>query len=206
MSVRVNYAMGTYSFAQHAVAEKKAVKHAVARRRYNKTYRKKDTKRILERKIRNIKLSIITFIVIGIFSYISAEYNKTIVIEVEQIPVVMQAKAAPAQTEAMNQPTTGIDPEAQIRAIAKDMGFRWTNYLVRLAACESSLKFDAKNTRGNMPAGSIDRGIFQINSFWHKEVPDSCTFDLECSTRWTINRINSGYQQEWMCDAIIRGQ
>lgn len=33
------------------------------------------------------------------------------------------------------------------------------------------------NNKGNTPSGSRDRGIFQINSYWHSEVTDVMAFD-----------------------------
>jgi len=99
-----------------------------------------------------------------------------------------------------------IDPtvEEQIRQIAQEKGFEWVDYLVRLAKCENDT-FNPKriNTKNNYPTNSIDRGIFMINDFWHKEVSDECAFDVRCATEWTIYRINAGYQNEWACNKII---
>ncbi len=44
-------------------------------------------------------------------------------------------------------------------------------------------KLTAVNTAGNTPAGSRDRGPFQINDYWHADVPDACAFDLACSAK-----------------------
>lgn len=41
----------------------------------------------------------------------------------------------------------------------------------------------AVNTAGNTPAGSRDRGPFQINDYWHADVSDSCAFDLACAAK-----------------------
>ncbi len=96
------------------------------------------------------------------------------------------------------------EPEEQIRRIAKEMDFKWTNYLVKLAKCENSTLNRLKtNQKGNYPKNSIDRGIFMINDYWHKEITDECAFNIECATRWTIERINAGYQTEWACNEIV---
>lgn len=92
--------------------------------------------------------------------------------------------------------------ETQIRDIARRLNFRWPNYLVKLAFCESGLDPLAVNTTGNYPAGSRDLGLYQINDYWHN-VSDDCAFDVVCATEWTINRINAGYQQEWVCNDKI---
>lgn len=54
--------------------------------------------------------------------------------------------------------------------------------IVAIATAESGLNTQARNTTGNHPP-STDRGILQINNYWHKEVPDSCAYDAECAFR-----------------------
>lgn len=38
---------------------------------------------------------------------------------------------------------------------------------------------------------TIDRGIFQINSYWHKEVDDVCAYDMRCNVKEAF-RISDG--------------
>jgi hypothetical protein len=96
--------------------------------------------------------------------------------------------------------TIEMSVENQIRSIAKEMNFKWENYLVKLAWCESRFKPLALNNNG---AYGIDRGLFQINDKYHKEVSNECSFSVACSTKWTINAINNGHQNWWVCDDII---
>lgn len=98
---------------------------------------------------------------------------------------------------------TAEQVEAQIRAIAKEAGFKWPDYLVKLAKCESRLDPKAVNTENNVPSHSKDRGLFQISDHWHPEVSDKVAFDVRLATEWTMWRINSGYQHEWVCDNYI---
>lgn len=91
--------------------------------------------------------------------------------------------------------------EQQIRDIAKEHNFQWENYLIRLADCESKLNQFALNNNGKY---GIDRGVFQINSKYHPEVSTECAMNIRCATEWTIDRINKGYQSEWMCDKLIK--
>lgn len=91
--------------------------------------------------------------------------------------------------------------EDTIRRLAQETGFKWPDYLVRLAYCES--RFDAKATNDNGRYG-MDRGVFQINNHYHAEVTDDQAFDVEWATRWTMDRINKGYQHEWACNSIIK--
>lgn len=93
----------------------------------------------------------------------------------------------------------GITVEQQIRNIAEEQNFKWVDYLIRLAYCESRLDPNAYNPTNN----SHDRGIFQISRKWHPEVSDICAYDIRCSTEWTMQRINAGYQHEWVCDRLI---
>lgn len=112
----------------------------------------------------------------------------------------------PALSEGMlpyNEDRTDLTVEQKIRIIAKEQNFKWPDYLIRLADCESKLGKYKSNNRGNYPANSIDRGVFMINGYWHAEVSNECAYDLDCSTLWTIKRINAGYQSEWACDRLI---
>jgi hypothetical protein len=91
----------------------------------------------------------------------------------------------------------------EIRKIANQMGFKWTDYLLRLADCESKFNPNAINNKNNNPSFSVDRGVFQINNYWHPDVSDECAFDVDCATRWTIQKINSGQQGLWVCNNLI---
>lgn len=92
--------------------------------------------------------------------------------------------------------------EEQIRGIAEETGFQWPDYLVRLSRCESRMNPSATNVNEDAKR-TTDRGVFQINSYWHPEVSDECAYEVDCATRWTIDRINAGYQHEWTCDKLI---
>jgi len=95
--------------------------------------------------------------------------------------------------------------EERIRKIAREENFKYTDYLVKLAICESKLRPTAVNTQNNQPATSKDRGLFQINNYWHKEVSDEQAFDIEFATKFTMDKINNGYQGLWVCDKYIKG-
>jgi len=107
-----------------------------------------------------------------------------------------------------------------IRQIAEEHNFPWIDYLLRLANCESQyLKYEKFNRVENQTPvwawidgkkvithyiKTVDRGIFQINDIFHPEVSDECTDDIRCATEWTMWRIKTGYQKEWMCDPLIQ--
>lgn len=50
--------------------------------------------------------------------------------------------------------------------------------IAAIAMAESSLNPSAEHTNTD---GSVDRGILQINSHWHAEVPNTCAYDTACS-------------------------
>jgi len=79
--------------------------------------------------------------------------------------------------------------------------------IVAIAQCESGLDTTKTNTLNNFPP-STDRGIVQLNSYWHKGVSDTCAFNPQCAfqqaysisqggtnfTQWTTYR-NGCYKQ-----------
>lgn len=77
---------------------------------------------------------------------------------------------------------------AQATADAKSAGFSGVGLttIVAIAIAESGLQTDI---RGH--TDPRDRGIVQINSFWHPEVSDSCAFDPVCAFQQAY-RISSG--------------
>jgi hypothetical protein len=101
-----------------------------------------------------------------------------------------------------NQP----EVEFQIRTLARSEGFKWEDYLVRLAMCESSLNPTAVSKPNRN--GTVDYGLFQFNS---KHAPLSsmtkeCAMSIECSTKETIKAINAGMQHHWSCDKIVKNK
>ena len=39
---------------------------------------------------------------------------------------------------------------------------------------------------------SIDRGLWQVNSYWHPEVSESCAFDAECNAKAAVQISSNG--------------
>ena len=96
-----------------------------------------------------------------------------------------------------NAPESVSDVESQIRQIAEEEEFQWPDYLIRLARCESRLDPNAIGDSGS------SRGLFQIHSGYWPGISDEEAFDIEWSTKWTMDMINSGYQHYWSCDKLI---
>ena len=185
-----------------------------SKKRYNKTYKGKLTKKRKEiRDNRILAFMAIWFISIAINAVADTSNDYTIPnlvdTKVEARLEDRQESVAVNHLVAVSLPvmieTKEQENERKIREIAKEFDFKWENYLVNLACCEGLLKTDTINDKGNSPAGSRDCGLYGINDYWHSEVSDECAFDLRCSTIWTMNHINNGKQHEFICDKRIRG-
>ena len=96
-----------------------------------------------------------------------------------------------------------LSVKEQIVKIAEDENFKYTDYLLRLAYCESRFNPKAVNDNGFYLR---DLGTFQINEYFHKDVTREQAEDVEFATKWTMNKINSGLQTLWACDKIVKGK
>ena len=98
-----------------------------------------------------------------------------------------------------------LDTANKIRAIAKERNFKWEDYAVNMACCESYLGTKMINDNGNVPVDSVDRGYVMFNSYWKADVSDECAYDLECSTDKFMDLVEQGYQEHWICDRYVKG-
>lgn len=80
-----------------------------------------------------------------------------------------------------------IIKQAKIYDLSPDM-------MLWVADCES--KFNP-SVRGKIDPR--DRGLWQINSYWHSEISDECAFDYICSTEWSAWYMAKGRGYEWVC-------
>lgn len=59
------------------------------------------------------------------------------------------------------------------------------NRTIFVAVCWAESRFDDQatldNTQLDPPGKGIDRGLMQINSFWHPDVSDTCAYDPDCN-------------------------
>lgn len=167
-----------------------------------KTYKYKGCKGARRQKRNlNIRLFIIlllaSFLVYGA-AFLCRGYNE-LLMAVEYEPmcydlVVETPKLVNAGSFPLREQTS---VKEKIKDIANSHNFKWPDYLIRLAWCESRFDPNAVGDNGH------SRGLFQIHNLYHPEVSDMCAFDIECATKWTMWRINSGYQHEWTCDRYI---
>ncbi|MBT2400643.1 hypothetical protein [Streptomyces sp. ISL-100] len=85
-----------------------------------------------------------------------------------------------------------LTPE-EIARVAYDAGFKDRTTLSRavaVALAESGGKIRVVNESGNSPA-SRDRGLWQINDYWHKEVSDAEAFNPPAAAKH-VYRISNG--------------
>lgn len=84
--------------------------------------------------------------------------------------------------------------------LAHNAGFSNPITIVAIAYAESGLNDLAQHVVNDIPPtdsayNSVDRGIVQINSFWHAEVPDTCAFTAACAfaAAYTISAQGTNY-------------
>lgn len=94
-----------------------------------------------------------------------------------------------------------VEVESQIREIARQEDFKDTGLLVRLAMAESSLNPLARQQNGDW---SVDRGLYQWNSYFHENISDECSYSVDCSTRAVIEAIKEGHLEEWWGVSLSR--
>lgn len=175
----------------------------MAKRKYYRIGKKRFLKANVRKIIKRITECLYIGLIIGFILTIRIDGQAVEAEALKQAETATQVSLEEVGNKAqIESPQISRTVEEQIRDIAKEKGFKYEDYLVRLANCESRLKPTAKRLNTDARK-TTDRGLFQINNYWHYEVSDECAYDLRCSTEWTIDRINKGYQHEWICNQLI---
>lgn len=94
----------------------------------------------------------------------------------------------PDITKAKTEPVDEI-----IKRVALEEGVD-PQLAVRVAKCESGLDPKAKNKN---KGGSVDRGLFQWNDYYHEDISDECAYDPECATRAFCKAVKNGHLDWW---------
>ena len=100
---------------------------------------------------------------------------------------------APAMAAADTSSSAAADLCAKVASRAGFSGSRLVT-AVAVGMAESSCRPDAYLSNGptkGCPNGSVDRGLWQINSCWHPSVSKSCAYDAQCNAN-AAYRISSG--------------
>ncbi len=95
------------------------------------------------------------------------------------------ALAIPAPARAASDASTSAAADL-CASVASRAGFSGDRLVTAVAVGmgESSCRPDAQNANGptsGCPNGSVDRGLWQINSCWHPSVSRSCAYDAQCN-------------------------
>ncbi|GII21560.1 carbohydrate-binding protein [Planosporangium mesophilum] len=112
-------------------------------------------------------------------------------------PVEPRAAVAPQATCQQQSFLEGNHYSAvQIAQLARDAGFGGNDWVISVAVAEAE---SAGWTRARLinTDCSVDRGLWQINSYWHGEVSDSCAFDPPCNARGTHTIWANGGWTQW---------
>ena len=160
----------------------------MAKRKYFRIRGKKLSKKKIESNIKIIILLIYSLVLLSI-NEVNVTINAKVVEAEAETAIPVEVEEERGEIIVTPQASANMTVEEQIRAIAAEKNFKWADYLVRLADCESTLNPNAINDKNRN--GTIDWGLFQWNSK-NPPIPitKECAFDLRCSTERAIEAIN----------------
>lgn len=88
--------------------------------------------------------------------------------------------------------------DTQIATLARGAGFRGDGLVLAIAVCLAESEGNTNATNNNASPPSRDRGLWQINDLYHKDVSDQCAFDPACNARAAYRISSSGTNwQPW---------
>src|SRR3954454_23572501 len=85
----------------------------------------------------------------------------------------------------------------QVAQLARDAGFSGNDWVISVAVAEAESLGWTRARLINTDC-SVDRGLWQINSYWHGEVSDSCAFNPPCNAQGTHTIWASGGWGQWV--------
>ena len=97
-----------------------------------------------------------------------------------------EARPASLKKFKVNSGTSG----SKVASYWKSAGGSSSTCQTAVAVANPESNFDCSATYTNT-GGSIDRGLWQINDYWHPEISDSCAFDCQCNANGAYS-ISSG--------------
>jgi hypothetical protein len=84
----------------------------------------------------------------------------------------------------------------QVAQLARQAGFSGQDWVVSVAVAEAESSGWTRARLINTDC-SVDRGLWQINSYWHGEVSDSCAFQPSCNANGTHTIWANGGWGQW---------
>lgn len=116
-------------------------------------------------------------------------------------PVSFKAVEAqePTPTPILSQKELIVQEINQVFGVDADKAF----LLLQGKECAENRYLNPKAQNNNYEWGGlgIDRGIFQINSYYHPSVSDECAYDFKCNIKYAKRMFinNKGSFQRWTC-------
>ena len=87
--------------------------------------------------------------------------------------------------------------DVEIARLARGAGFSGEDWVISVAVAKAESSGWTRARLINTDC-SVDRGLWQINSFWHGEVSDSCAFTPSCAAQGTRTIWASGGWGQWV--------
>ncbi len=139
------------------------------------------------------------------FSAVSALSPKSfLATEVVTAAVIPEAPAQPA-IPVLQPDTSSLSITEIIKRATDKFGVNY-NLALAVARCESGLNPKARNVN---PAGSTDRGLYQINNHWHPDVSDAQADDPVFAAEWFCKAVLAGNLSMWnaskKCWGVVAG-
>ena len=120
--------------------------------------------------------------------------------------ILVQGPAAHAGPVAPVQPLAACTQQSflegdhysavQVAQLAQQAGFAGNDWVVSVAVAEAESAGWTHARLINTDC-SVDRGLWQINSYWHGEVSDGCAFDPTCNAQATHTIWANGGWTQW---------
>ena len=82
-----------------------------------------------------------------------------------------------------------------IQRVCEEEGFD-VDLAMRVASCESYLRRYFVHVNND---GSLDRGVFALNSGYYGHITNECSFDVECATKVFVQQAKAGKINDWLC-------
>lgn len=117
--------------------------------------------------------------------------------------IVSEAEViVPARTIRMGKASEPKDIKAYVKQQLEKAGIGNEWELVnKIIECESKWGQWHYNVNSN---DTTDMGLWQINSIHKGKADVECRFDIECSTKWAIEkRLHDGNWSAWVCNGIV---
>lgn len=114
--------------------------------------------------------------------------------EIERLTPVVEAREIGEIREIGKEPTI---QEYVFEEVKKALGVKEAIKAVSIVQCESGWNPEATNVNKDK---TIDRGLWQINNHFQKQVSGACAYDYKCATKEAIKIYQKrGNWGAWVC-------